>query len=297
MVGLKIADKIIKIDMPKEYLHADFTDFLISDNNVEDWDFYWEIKYSDEYSVSITDDMTGSSSELRSLYVSKDGETIIYEFYEDNPVPNTIFTTNQCKNAIFLLDKKYKEASKEEIEYIKVCLFNTFREIFFLGIGYMNMYTLHSASVLVDNKAYLFSTFSGGGKTTHSNMWIEHLGATHLDGDVAVLSISASGELYAYGLPWCGTSGLFTNKCAIVNGIAFVEQEKYNDIEEIVRDDAALSLYFNCFTPMITESLVDNMIDFVHKAIGKTKLYKLKCLPDIDAARLSYNRMTGNRVK
>lgn len=296
MVGLRIADKTIKIDMPREFLHKDFTDFIINEeNNI--WDFYWEIKYTDEYSVPAIDNMTGSSSELRSLKASKDGENILYEFYEDNAIPDAVFATCHCKKAVFLLNERYRMPSIEEVENIKVCLFNTFREIFFLGIGYMNMYTIHSASVLVDNKAYLFSTFSGGGKTTHSNMWIEQLGATPLDGDVAVLNVKEDGMLCAYGLPWCGTSGLFTNKCAVVSGIAFIEQEKYNEIEEIVDDEAALSLFFNCFTPMITEGLVDNMISFVHQAIDKVKLYKLKCLPNIEAAKLSYNRMTGNRLE
>ena len=296
MVGLCIADKKIRIDMPKEFLHEDFREFVICEED-DIWDFKWEIKFSDEYEVPVIEEKSGNTSELRSLYSTKSGEVVIYKFFEENAIPDAIVATDECRKAVFLLDKIYKAPSVEDLDRIRVCLFNTIREIFFLGIGYMNMYTIHSASVLVDDKAYLFSTFSGGGKTTHSNMWIEHLGATHLDGDVAVLSIKDDGKLYAYGLPWCGTSGLFVNKCAVVDGIAFIEQEKYNEIDEIVRDEAALSLFFNCFTPMITEILVDNMIDFVHKAIDKIKLYKLKCLPNIEAAKLSYSKMTGNRLE
>lgn len=290
MVGLKIADKRIRIDMPKEFLYENFFDFII-DENEKDWDFVWEIKYKRDYDIPIFNDVTGEKSELRSLYTSTDGEHIIYEFYEKNAIPDMIIATNQCKNAVFLLDDRYVNPDKEELERIKVCLFNTFREIFFLGIGYQGMYTLHSASVLVDNKVYLFSTFSGGGKSTHSNMWIDLFDARALDGDVAVLSIGSDGKMYAYGLPWCGTSNLYVNECALVDGITFIEQEKYNEIEEIDNDEAALLLFFNCFTPMLTEQLVDNMIEFVEKAIDKTKVFRLKCLPDTDAANLSYNKM------
>ena len=296
MVGLRIADKNIKIDMPREFLHSDFMDFVINEEDIS-YDFLWEVKFIDDYACPEVLGMEGSRSELRSLYTSKDGETVVYKFFEENAVPDAIIATEYCKRAVFLVGEKYKNPSAEDIERIRVCLFNTFREVFFLGLGYMDVYTLHSASVLVEDKAYLFSTFSGGGKSTHSNMWIEHLGATHLDGDVAVLTLRDDGKLYAYGLPWCGTSGLFTNKCAVVGGIAFIEQEKYNEIEEIVKDEAALSLFFNCFTPMITENLVENMINFVHKAIDVTKLYKLKCLPNIEAAKLSYSRMTENRLE
>ncbi len=296
MVGLCIAGKTIRIDMPIEFLHDDFKDFII-EKEIEVWDFNWEIKYMNDYDIPDVYNMTGSGSKLRSLYTSTDGEAVVYKFYEENAIPDAIIASEYCKKAVFLLDERYRHPGFEDVERIKVCLFNTFREIFFLGIGYMGIYTIHSASVLVDNKAYLFSTFSGGGKTTHSNMWIEHLGASHLDGDVAVLNIKEDGRLYAYGLPWCGTSGLFTNKCARVEGIAFIEQEKYNEIEELEREEAGLSLFFNCFTPMITERLVDNMIGFVHKVVDKTKLYKLKCLPNVDAAKLSYSRMTGKRLE
>ena len=291
MVGLRIADKRIRIEMPEKFLHDNFYIFLDEDEN-DSWDFFWYVKYKDEYNEAYDRLEGGSSSELRRLIVSPDNETIIYEFYEENAIPERIVATNRCKEALFLLDERYRNPDQDDLERIKVCLFNTFREVFFLGLGYMGIYTVHSASVIADNKAYLFSTFSGGGKSTHSNMWIEYFNADVLNGDVAVLDIDEKGYLYAYGLPWCGTSNLFVNKKALVGGIAFIEQEKYNEIEQIYKDDAALSLYFNCFTPMLTEELVDNMIDFVHKAINKTSVYRLKCLPNIDAAKLSYGKMT-----
>lgn len=290
MVGLKIADKRIRIDMPKEFLYENFFDFII-DENETDWDFIWEIKYRNCYDIPTFTDVTGEKSEFRSLYSSIDGEHIIYEFYEENAIPDMIIATNQCKKAVFLLDDRYVNPEKEDLERIKLCLFNTFREIFFLGIGYQGMYTIHSASVLVNNKAYLFSTFSGGGKSTHTNMWIDLFGARALDGDVAVLHIGEDEKLYVYGLPWCGTSNLYLNKCALVDGITFIEQAKYNEIEEIHSDEAALLLFFNGFTPMITEQLVDNMIEFVEKTIDKTKVFRLKCLPDVEAANISYNKM------
>ena len=290
MVGLKIADIRIRIDMPREFLYDNFFDFLIEDNE-ETWDFVWKVEYKSNYQIPSFTDITGSASELRKLSASKDGEHIVYEFYEENAIPDMIIATDKCKKAVFLLDDRYINPNEEDLERIRICLFNTFREVFFLGIGFLGMYTLHSASVLVDGRAYLFSTFSGGGKSTHSNMWIDLFDAKALDGDVAVLSMDTEGKLYAFGLPWCGTSDLYMNECALVDGIAFIEQEKYNEIEEINNDEAALDLFFNCFTPMITEQLVDEMIRFVEGVLDKTTVFRLKCLPDTDAAKLSYGKM------
>ena len=62
------------------------------------------------------------------------------------------------------------------------------------------------ASVIVHNgEAAIFVARSGTGKSTHAELWREHLSAEILNGDHAIVRLEDD-RLYVYGSPWSGTS-------------------------------------------------------------------------------------------
>ena len=75
------------------------------------------------------------------------------------------------------------------IDNIKMCLFNIFREMFILACVSRDRLAIHSAAIIYDDKAYLFSAPSGTGKSTHANLWKDEYDCEILNGDVAIAQI------------------------------------------------------------------------------------------------------------
>jgi len=72
-----------------------------------------------------------------------------------------------------------------------------------------NTLLLHSSTVAVDGKAYLFTAKCGTGKSTHTRLWRELLGerVVMVNDDKPFLRFTPEGIL-ACGSPWSGKHGL-----------------------------------------------------------------------------------------
>jgi hypothetical protein len=90
---------------------------------------------------------------------------------------------------------------------------------------------LHSSCVVVDDRAYLFTAPSGTGKSTHTNLWLNHFGdrAYILNDDKPALRLE-NGVWYAYGTPWSGKFDINRNARIPVAGIAVLERCVDNSI-------------------------------------------------------------------
>ena len=102
-------------------------------------------------------------------------------------------------------------------------LFHALRFAFLILTQQKELYVLHSASFLYRGRAFLVSGSSGTGKSTHSALWHDLYQTPLLNGDLNLLGIRDNIP-YAYGLPWCGTSGICTPKDYPLGGIIFLKQ-------------------------------------------------------------------------
>ena len=94
------------------------------------------------------------------------------------------------------------------------------------------VYVLHSASVLLDGRVYAFSAPSGTGKTTHAALWRSVFGAEDFNGDQLAVR-AGEHPVMAYGLPWCGSSGLARSGAAPLGGVFFLERGNENRAEPV----------------------------------------------------------------
>ncbi len=143
---------------------------------------------------------------------------------------------------------------------------------------------IHSASILYEGGAYLFSAPSGTGKTTHVNLWREALPEQTkiLDGDVAAVGFH-EGAPCAWGLPWSGTSGVFLNQRAPLKGVVFLRRGTENRAARLPASQAALHLLARCFSPSWTREMTAANLEICRRLSQQVPCYTLECLPEPSA--------------
>lgn len=165
---------------------------------------------------------------------------------------------------------------------------------FYRALVHYHGMLLHASAVCVDGKAYLFTAPSGTGKSTHTALWRKLLGerAVMLNDDKPAIRI-LNGTTYAYGTPWSGKSNLNRNLRAELAGICVLEQAKQNEITQLsVGEALPLLLTQTVYSKekAVTELFLRNL-DIL---LRNVPVFRLRCLPDLAAAKLSYQAMTGN---
>lgn len=154
---------------------------------------------------------------------------------------------------------------------------------------------LHSSAVLLDGRAYLFSAHSGTGKSTHTEKWCRLFGARYLNDDKPALRL-VDGVWMAYGTPWSGKHDLSSPEGAPVGGIAFLQRGVENTIcpmpvKKAVHKLMTQSLWrLNARQMQIQLKLVDHLLRSI-------PVWELTCRNDDDAARVSFQAMTGRDLK
>lgn len=92
-------------------------------------------------------------------------------------------------------------------------------------------YILHCAFLDYRRQGILFSGPSGIGKSTHSNLWCQHIEQTQvLNGDRALICPTPEGGYEAVGWPVCGSSEICFNEKRTLHAIVFMEQATDNAI-------------------------------------------------------------------
>lgn len=149
---------------------------------------------------------------------------------------------------------------------------------------------MHSSVVENEGKAYMFLGVSGRGKSTHSDLWVEHVpGSTLINDDNPVLRIAADGTPIVYGSPWSGKRPIYKNVHYPIGGFASIEQEKENRIRKESIPVAFGILLNSCSTLKFDKSIHMSICGTASKVLEKTPVYTLSCRPDKEAAEVSSN--------
>ncbi len=156
---------------------------------------------------------------------------------------------------------------------------------------------LHSSAVVVDDKAYLFTANCGTGKSTHTNLWLQVFGkrAYIINDDKPALRLE-DGAWYVYGTPWSGKYDINANKRVSLAGIACIERGETNHIEPFVGIEAISAIFKQ--TTKSTEAIHrTKILELMDLLLSTVPVWKLRCNMDPDAARVSYETMSGNKLE
>ncbi|MGN1421033.1 MAG: hypothetical protein ACI4XC_05925 [Eubacterium sp.] len=151
---------------------------------------------------------------------------------------------------------------------------------------------LHSSCVVVDDKAYAFSADSGTGKSTHTQLWIEHFGdrAYILNDDKPAIRL-IDDKVYACGTPWSGKYDYSTPKNVELAGICFLERSEENWIRKADTGRAVFNI-FSQTVRKLNRDKMDNLFDVLEQLFEKVPLFEMGCNISDDAVVMSYNAMS-----
>ena len=162
--------------------------------------------------------------------------------------------------------------------------------IMFAFAGAMQGILLMHASVpMLNDKAYLCLGKSGTGKSTHCKLWLKHVEGTDLLNDDNPAVRYLDGKTYIYGTPWSGKTPCYRNLRKECGAFLRLQQYPGNIIKKHNPLQGFASILSSCSTMIWDKPSYNAICDTVSKIASITASYHLRCKPDKDAARLSYN--------
>ncbi len=162
---------------------------------------------------------------------------------------------------------------------------------FYTELLNFNGIILHSSCIVVDGMAYAFSADSGTGKSTHTQLWLKHLGdrAYMLNDDKPAIRL-IDGKVYACGTPWSGKYDYSTPKIVELAGICFLERSETNWIKKADTSKAVYNIFSQTIRNLNAEKM-DKLFDVLEQIFAKVPLYELGCDISEEAFLTSYNAM------
>lgn len=192
---------------------------------------------------------------------------------------------------ITISEAQYRQENWPGLSGNDVCYMESGAQ-FHLQLMRYNGIMLHASAVAVDGKAYLFSGPSGTGKSTHTRLWQQAFGdrAQVFNDDKPALR-RMDGKWYAYGTPWCGKDGINLNMRVPLAGICFLKQAKENSIARLTKKEAVYRVFSQTLHRFYRQENLDLMLTHVDKLVREVPVFELQNLPELAAARLSYETM------
>ena len=187
------------------------------------------------------------------------------------------------------LKERYPALSDESCEYLGSGSNFARQLLLFDGL------VLHASAVVVGGQAYLFSAKSGTGKSTHTQLWLDHFGdrAFILNDDKPAIRLE-EGIWYAYGTPWSGKHDISVNAKVPLAGICMIHHSEKNESWPFSGPKAIFSLLEQTLRP--TDPILRaKLMELLDKLMTMVPIWQMGCNMDPEAALVSYEAMSRGR--
>ena len=154
---------------------------------------------------------------------------------------------------------------------------------------------VHSSTIVCNNKAVLFLGESGTGKSTHTRLWLENIEGAYLLNDDSPFVFEDEGCIKVCGSPWSGKTPCYINKAYPLAAAVRLSQAPHNKMRQLGKLQAIGALLPSLPPAFVYDKpLEDSLMSVLSHVLQQVPVYHLECLPDADAARLSYKTIFGN---
>ncbi len=155
-----------------------------------------------------------------------------------------------------------------------------------------NCLLLHSSVVSYRGKAVLFCGASGVGKSTQAALWETVLGAEIINGDRSIISRRQDGY-YGCGSPYCGSSGIMSNREAPIHALLLLVQAKENSLRRVPVPEAFRRIFRELTVNTWDSAFMERALSLLAEFTALIPVYELRCRPDAEAVRLTKKEIMG----
>ena len=283
MITIKVANIIIKLDIPDKFIRDDMYKFQCADSPAGD-----VLIEMTNNQAHVPNAENGISATVHRVCCF-DGNNY-YMMSDDDYVTYFQFNNSYSHFTININESAANEDLGEQPEIgVRRAINSALKRIFMMAVADKGGVWLHSSTIMHNSAAICFSASSGTGKTTHTNLWREAFpGVEVINGDMGYM-FAKGPQAFFYSAPWSGNSEECMNATAPVKAIVFLEQAKENYIRKLSADEAFMRISTRCFLPAWDKSLYIKAIDTTELLAGIVDSYLLRCLPNESAARVCYH--------
>lgn len=211
------------------------------------------------------------------LYRTSEGYRVELR-YADGGRPHVVETDKEFVHARALI--------RWDDRYVATALTSMLRIVFAQAILPYDAVSVHASTVLNDGMAFLFMGKSGTGKSTHSALWIRHIGDTELLNDDNPIVRVIEGKAVVYGSPWSGKTPCYRNVSAPVAAMVRLKQGPRNRFEPKEDIEAFGAVLPGCSVLRQDRRLHDALCMTLAALIDSICVGELECLPDKEAAEV-----------
>lgn len=156
-------------------------------------------------------------------------------------------------------------------------------------------FILHSSFIQWHDRAILFTAPSGTGKSTQAELWRTLRGAEIINGDRTAITPEPTGAT-AWGIPYCGTSGICRNAQLPIAAIVYLSQAPTTSIHRLDGLRAFRHIWEGCSVNVWDEDDVDQCVQTVMCVAEQVPVFHLACTPDETAVE-ALEKMLEMEVK
>lgn len=146
-------------------------------------------------------------------------------------------------------------------------------------------FQLHASVIDWQGRGILFTAPSGTGKSTQAELWRKHEEVRIINGDKAMIC-KKDGSYRAYGSPYAGTSGIYTDLSVPIHAIVVLSQAPENRVERLGGAAAFRKLYRETTIPSWNDEFVEKVSGILLDLMAHVPVYHLACRPDKEAVEV-----------
>lgn len=153
--------------------------------------------------------------------------------------------------------------------------------------------TLHSASIIYQGEAILFTAPSNTGKTTQTDLWHRYReGVSDLNGDRTVLQQTDDGW-YACGFPIYGSLVRCAQAAVPIRAIVVIRQADTDTIRELSTTEKVLYLYSECTVMRAYPEDVRDTMNLLERMTAEVTVLKMDCTMERSAVDILHRYLYG----
>lgn len=140
-------------------------------------------------------------------------------------------------------------------------------------------FILHASFIRIGERAILFTAPSGTGKSTQADLWCRFRKAELINGDRAAVMVE-DGKVFAYGIPFSGSSGVAKNAKLPLAAIVYLSQAPTNSVDEWKGFQAFRKIWEGCSVNVWDGEDMAQASETVLNVLKSVPVFHLSCTPD-----------------